>query len=122
MPDFEKDVAKRMNRDFLYQIVTKLDAVFFTRAMQMIEEAVPKKEFTNKLEAIKIKPELLKILQQSSLGNRGKVFKGSCRVLQSLLTTTKKRKLKDLSANKTEELKFVLLQRSLDQMSTVSFR
>lgn len=37
LPDYEKDVVKRMNRDFLYHIINKLDPKFFTKAVEHLE-------------------------------------------------------------------------------------
>ena len=37
LPDFERDAARRINRNFLFQIVNKIDPNFFPLAIKEIE-------------------------------------------------------------------------------------
>jgi len=44
LPDFDKDAAKRMSRQFLFAIVHKLDPDFFRRAIREIESHIVEKK------------------------------------------------------------------------------
>jgi hypothetical protein len=64
LPDYEEGEEKRMDRDFLFALVNKLDGDFFNRANQMIENRAVSKLREKKPEhTLKIKTELLAVLR-----------------------------------------------------------
>ena len=63
LPDFDKDVAKRMPRDFLFSIVNKLDSEFFANAIGEIQTRQNANPESKLPPILNVKPELLNILQ-----------------------------------------------------------
>ena len=65
LPDFERDAARRINRNFLFQIVNKIDFNFFPQAIKEIEARTMIKAQSEVPTTIQIKPELLAILKSA---------------------------------------------------------
>ena len=105
LPDFERDAARRINRNFLFQIVNKIDPNFFPLAIKEIEARTMIKAQSEAPTTIQIKPELLAILKSAQSDSRNQRSSASGRVLKALLAGTKKRKRKDL-ADPIEKFQF----------------
>jgi len=54
LPDYEKDVVKRMNRNFLFYIINKTDTKFFNSAIQLLDAAYSSKESVNRNQTLNI--------------------------------------------------------------------
>jgi len=91
LPEFDEPAHKKMNRDFLFAIVNKIDASYFTRAQNDIEETFPKKAVENKVDSIEIRPELLEILKAARERQKHVPPISNTKALTSMLASTKKR-------------------------------
>ena len=97
LPDFETYPERKMNRDFLFGIVNKLDPTFFARAVRDAAAMKPvKPEDESKRKTLVIQPAVLKMLKDASVLVNARQSVAHTTALASALTSTKKRKRREL--------------------------
>ena len=97
LPDFETYPERKMNRDFLFGIVNKLDPTFFTRATRDAAAMQPvKPEDETKRKTLVVQPAVLKMLKETSKLVNARPSQAHTTALASMLTTTKKRKRREM--------------------------
>lgn len=108
LPDYEEGESKRIDRDFLFALVNKMDPDFFARANKQIEQrALNKLNVKKPAQTLKIRSELMSVLQQAKSMNTSNKSKSSERALVSMLATTKKRKRADMQSEDDLDLTFM---------------
>lgn len=96
LPDFEDKPDKRLNREFVFSIINKLDPTFFNRVhIELDQRAKKARPSVDKVQTIKVQPELLKILQDAKKAQTQRESVSNTRALTAALTTTKKRKRRE---------------------------
>jgi hypothetical protein len=98
-----------MNRDFLFGIVNKLDPTFFTRAIRDAAAMQPEKpEDDSKRKTLVIQPAVLEMLKETSRLVNARPSQAHTTALASMLTSTKKRKRREMGERKELPTEFVL--------------
>jgi hypothetical protein len=109
LPDFETYPERKMNRDFLFGIVNKLDPTFFARAVRDAAAMQPvKPEDETKRKTLVVQPAVLKMLKETSKMVSARPSQAHTTALASMLTSTKKRKRREMGERQALPTEFVL--------------
>lgn len=96
LPDYPEHADRYMNRDFLFSIVNRIDSSFFRRVTSEIGARRKEKKAEEKPQTLEIQPDLLRILKEAQQEIRMRESHGDRRAMTSMLTSTKKRKRREL--------------------------
>ena len=111
LPDYDEEPEKHISRDFLFSIVNKVDPTFFSRASKELNDRQKIKESLDQVTTLAIKPDLLKILQEARRASNRRDTSSNARALTAMLTTTKKRKRRDIEGGKQGLLTDIQIKR-----------
>jgi hypothetical protein len=98
LPDYRTKPEKHMNRDYLFAILNKLDPSYFNRVTTEVESRrKPKPADENKIETISVKQELFDVLKSIRHMTNIRNTAGDKRAFASVVSTSKKRKLREVA-------------------------